>query len=185
MTPAPLAQFMASLFKSLPDEIVLLDPGAGIGILTSAFVEHAVRHVSKSTIHVHAYEVDAVMLRHLKTTMEECDSFCKQIGVDFQWHIHAEDFIEAGVQSLVYEYSLFGEKSQRYSHCIMNPPYRKIKSDSSTRAQLQQIGIETSNLYTGFLAIAVHLLEAGGELVAIVPRSFCNGVYFKSFRKFF
>jgi adenine-specific DNA-methyltransferase len=176
---------MASLFKSLPSEIILLDPGAGIGTLTSAFVEHAVRHINRPTIHVHAYEIDAVMRHYLKTTMDECDDFCKQLGVDFQWQIHAEDFIDAGVQSLLYEYSLFGKKSQRYSHCIMNPPYRKIKSDSSTRAQLQRIGIETSNLYTGFLAIAVHLLEAGGELVAIVPRSFCNGVYFKPFRRFF
>jgi len=34
---------------------------------------------------------------------------------------------------------------------------------------------ETSNLYTAFLAIAIKLLEPGGELVAITPRSFCNG----------
>nr|HRJ43869.1 BsuBI/PstI family type II restriction endonuclease [Caldilineaceae bacterium] len=46
-------------------------------------------------------------------------------------------------------------------------------------------GIETSNLYAAFLAIAVELLEPGGELVAITPRSFCNGPYFKAFRKLF
>lgn len=185
MTPAPLARFMASLFRSLSGEIKLLDPGAGIGTLTSAFVEYAVRQIRKPSIEAHAYEIDATMRRHLKATLEECDGFCRQLGADFQWQIHAEDFIEAGVQSLLYEHSLFGERLHRFSHCVMNPPYRKIKSDSSTRIQLQQIGIETSNLYTGFLAIAVHLLEPGGELVAIVPRSFCNGVYFRPFRTFF
>jgi adenine-specific DNA-methyltransferase len=45
--------------------------------------------------------------------------------------------------------------------------------------------VETSNLYTAFLAIAIKLLEPGGELVAITPRSFCNGPYFKPFRTLF
>src|SRR5688572_2593664 len=45
------------------------------------------------------------------------------------------------------------------------------------------MGVETSNLYTGFLAVAVNLIESGGELVAITPRSFCNGPYFRPFRQ--
>jgi len=60
----------------------------------------------------------------------------------------------------------------------------KILSSSSYRRLLSQIGIETSNLYTGFLAMAIKLLRPGGEIVAIVPRSFCNGTYFKNFRNF-
>jgi adenine-specific DNA-methyltransferase len=48
---------------------------------------------------------------------------------------------------------------------------------------LRRIGIETSNLYTGFLATAIKLIEPGGQLVAITPRSFCNGPYFLPFRK--
>jgi adenine-specific DNA-methyltransferase len=47
------------------------------------------------------------------------------------------------------------------------------------------MGVETSNLYTGFLAAAVRLLEPGGEMVAITPRSFCNGSYFRPFRQSF
>jgi adenine-specific DNA-methyltransferase len=47
---------------------------------------------------------------------------------------------------------------------------------------LRALGIETSNLYTGFLALVIKLLEPGGELVAITPRSFCNGPYFAPFR---
>jgi adenine-specific DNA-methyltransferase len=41
------------------------------------------------------------------------------------------------------------------------------------------------NLYTAFLGIVIMLLEPGGELVAITPRSFCNGPYYKPFRKLF
>ena len=48
---------------------------------------------------------------------------------------------------------------------------------------LRAAGIETSNLYTAFLALTVQLLDPGGEMVAITPRSFCNGPYFRPFRK--
>src|SRR5260370_42599326 len=50
---------------------------------------------------------------------------------------------------------------------------------------LQRIGVERSKLYTAFLAIATQLLATSGELVAITQRSFCNGPYFKNFRKSF
>ena len=41
------------------------------------------------------------------------------------------------------------------------------------------------NVYALFLALATHVLRPGGELVAITPRSFCNGLYFRGFRKWF
>src|SRR5207244_3867717 len=59
---------------------------------------------------------------------------------------------------------------------------RTIQSESSARLSVRSVGIETSNLYTGFLALAAKLLSDNGELVAITPRSFCNGPYFKPFR---
>ncbi len=47
------------------------------------------------------------------------------------------------------------------------------------------VGVETSNLYTGFIAIIQRLLVPGGQLVGITPRSFCNGPYFRPFREDF
>jgi len=41
------------------------------------------------------------------------------------------------------------------------------------------------NLYAGFVGLIVRLLDKGGELVAVTPRSFCNGPYFKPFREDF
>src|SRR5262249_34002780 len=81
---------------------------------------------------------------------------------------------------------LFSRHARTTFTCaILNPPYRKIHTDSEPRRLLRQLGIETSNLYTGFLAVAMLLLDAGGELVAITPRSFCNGTYFNPFRRSF
>ena len=42
---------------------------------------------------------------------------------------------------------------------------------------------ETSNLYSAFVWLALKLLAGGGELVAITPRSFMNGSYFRPFRQ--
>ncbi|OIQ68432.1 hypothetical protein GALL_499760 [mine drainage metagenome] len=53
------------------------------------------------------------------------------------------------------------------------------------RCILRALGIETSNLYTGFLALIAKRLLPSGQLVAITPRSFCNGPYFEPFRKQF
>jgi adenine-specific DNA-methyltransferase len=64
----------------------------------------------------------------------------------------------------------------------LNPPYRKIGAKSEYRRLLRLIGVETGNLYSAFLALAIELTSDGGEIVAIIPRSFCNGLYFRPFR---
>ena len=52
------------------------------------------------------------------------------------------------------------------------------------RKALRDIGIEAVNLYSAFVALAVASAAPGGQLVAIVPRSFCNGPYYRPFRDF-
>ena len=75
-------------------------------------------------------------------------------------------------------------RGSRYTHAILNPPYKKINSASAHRALLSSIGLETVNLYSGFVGLAIDLVEDGGEIVAIIPRSFCNGPYYQPFRRF-
>src|SRR5262249_37405632 len=58
----------------------------------------------------------------------------------------------------------------------------KLNSGSQHRALLRKVGIETVNLYTAFVALSVMLMRPHGQLVAIIPRSFCNGPYYKPFR---
>src|SRR5258708_13151314 len=48
---------------------------------------------------------------------------------------------------------------------------------------LRVMGIETVNLYSAFVEVVINRMAPGGELVVIIPRSFCNGPYYKSFRK--
>lgn len=45
--------------------------------------------------------------------------------------------------------------------------------------------IETVNLYSAFIWLAILQLAEKGEIAAITPRSFCNGTYFRPFRQAF
>jgi len=184
-TPAPIARFMVSLFNLHGKSIRLLDAGAGIGSLTAAFVERLCRSRSRpDRLEVVAYEVDPTLARQLKRTAQRCAALCEGVGIEFQASILEEDFIQAGVELLTA--GLFGPAPPPGFDCaILNPPYKKIRSDSRERRLLRSIGVETVNLYAGFLAIAMKLLKQDGELVAITPRSFCNGPYFKRFRRLF
>ena len=181
LTPAPTARLMASMPRAAQPEIRLLDAGAGVGSLTAAFVAEICSRAKKpKSIAVSAYEIDAGLIAYLRDTLSECKALCEASGICFSSELHERDFIDAGVGLVRQElYSPIN----RFHCAILNPPYRKIASDSETRLMLREIGVETSNLYTGFLSVVLQLLADGGELVAITPRSFCNGPYFKPFRK--
>lgn len=181
MTPPATARLMASMFESKSDLINLLDAGAGVGSLTAAFVDEACSRDHKPQgIHVTAYEIDPTLIDYLGTALDQCQRACENNGIVFASRLIEHDFIEHAAGELRQE--MFSPV-QRFNSAILNPPYRKINSDSATRLRLREVGVETSNLYTGFLSVVLMLLAEGGELVAITPRSFCNGPYFKAFRR--
>jgi tRNA1(Val) A37 N6-methylase TrmN6 len=171
MTPRSIAEFMASLFDFRSDQTVhLLDAGAGQGALTTAFFNQA--RVS-SRIEATAFEFDNQILPDLRANLGELG----QHG-NTNCELIESDFIEEAANRICLG------KGKRYTHAILNPPYKKIGSGSRHRALLRAAGLETVNLYTGFVGLALELLEPGGELVAIIPRSFCNGPYYQPFRRF-
>jgi adenine-specific DNA-methyltransferase len=188
-TPYPIAELMASMFTYQASVIRLLDAGAGIGSLfTAAVTALCQKDNPPQHIMVTAYEIDDTLIEHLARTMDHCKVICSEYGVDFTGAIKHEDFIEAGVTLLRKTKTLFSfgdEEPERFDCAILNPPYKKIQNSWSERQLLKEIGIEASNLYVGFLALAMRMLTPSGELVAITPRSFCNGLYFKKFRKDF
>ena len=183
-TPLSVARDMARLFSPLPAHIRVLEAGAGVGSLLSALLEEGVdRGKPLASFEVDAYEVDPQVAEQLKLTLSACSSFAAGHGVSFEGRVHQGDFIDHAARIL--DGGLFREKAVRFTHAILNPPYKKLNSSSDARLTLRRLGIETSNLYTAFIALAVQLLEPGGELVAITPRSFCNGPYFRPFREMF
>jgi len=181
LTPNDVAQFMAGMFREERDELRILDPGAGIGSLTSALVAAiAGRSRPVKSLHATLYEVDRLLVDELRLVMAACEQLCNEGGVHFEYDIYTDDFIEETASALVTP--MTRTLAAEYDCIILNPPYRKLSSDTPTRRILSRAGIEVNNLYSAFLSLAARLLKNDGELVAITPRSFCNGPYFKAFR---
>jgi adenine-specific DNA-methyltransferase len=168
MTPESVAKFMAGLFSQRTGAIRLLDAGAGVGSLTAAFLNQwGADDVCAAT-----YEIDGTLACYLRETLRG------YANGRFEATVIDRDFI----QDAVYRITM-GRKGAGFTHAILNPPYKKINNDSQHRALLRVVGLETVNLYTAFVGLAIELMAPGGEIVAIIPRSFCNGLYYKPFRE--
>lgn len=163
MTASNIAEFMASLFDPPREPAKLLDCGAGIGSLTVA-ATRKLRRVAR----VELWEIDPIMRGYLEGNIE---------SLNIPYVIHEADFIVDAVVNIA------SHRGTRFTHAILNPPYKKIGSGSEHRLWLRKVGIETVNLYTAFLALTILLMEKDGQVVAIMPRSFCNGPYYKPFRE--
>lgn len=185
LTRSSIAALMAGMFDCREPTVRILDPGAGAGSLCAALVLTLCERPRRpATIAVTAYEIDPILIGYLREALARCRRACTDAGISFQARLVDQDFLEAGAKGFAGD--LFGTGEQeRFDIAILNPPYRKIRTESRERSILRSLGLETTNLYTGFVALAARLLVPHGEMVAITPRSFCNGPYFEPFRHYF
>lgn len=181
MTPSAVAQILARQFNNLDGELSIIDAGAGVGSLTTALIARGIDEFAPTSIVSNTWELEPVLVEHLHQSLSLNQSLCNESQIDFNSNVHSVDFIESAVNIL--QARARGEQTSTFNKAILNPPYLKIAASSKERRLLRSVGVETGNLYSCFVALALMLLEDGGELVAITPRSFCNGPYFNDFRR--
>lgn len=178
-TKKALGQFMSServathlttlLNLSHRGGLRVLDPGAGTGRLSIAVATRwATKAHPRAVLNVTCVEVDSVLADTLAASWERMPDSCELT-------LARADFIEEGIR--------LRESRVQFDAVIMNPPYARLKSTALQSALLRRAGLPATNLYAAFLAIGIGLLAPGGTLVAIVPRSFCNGAHFKNLRR--
>ncbi len=173
-TPDPVGRFLASMFDLSDRPSSLLDPGAGVGTLTASFVARWAAEC-RAPLTATACEMDPSLSDELRATLDQCEHRRKVTA-----ELLGVNFIEWGTDRLG---GLRIADAPGFDYLIMNPPYRKMASASHDRHLLRSLGIDAPNLYAAFLALGARLLAPGGQMVAITPRSFANGPYFKSFRR--
>lgn len=185
-TPPVVAEYMASMFSRIPlGEVRILDAGAGVGVLTSALCERIARQTLPRKVHVVLFENESSLIPLLKETLASIKKLLHEAGHKFSYEIKEEDFILFNAPQV----SLFNNEirpiNERFDFVIMNPPYFKLRKDSIHAKVMHHIINGQPNIYSLFMAVGAQLLRDGGEIVAITPRSYCNGLYFKEFRKWF
>lgn len=119
MTPSSVARFMASLFPpSTLETCRLLDAGAGVGALSCAFLDRwKAGGFAFETVEATAYEIDDTLRAHLA---QHLDGYSR-----VKANIIAGDYIELAAAE--------GLQDRGYTHAILNPPYKKINSQSAHR----------------------------------------------------
>lgn len=180
LTPVSIARFMASFFdKDKLNNSKILDAGAGIGVLTASLLERAIKeHELPIECECTLIEVDDILGNRIKDTLALFKN-----DIKLKENIISTDFIHWASELIDNQSNIFQEELPLYSIAILNPPYKKIRSNSAHRKALSMVGIETVNLYSAFVALAINMLQNNGQLVAIIPRSFCNGAYYRPFRE--
>jgi adenine-specific DNA-methyltransferase len=167
---------MASLVvKPKSTTIRILDAGAGTGILTASTALHCLGMGCK-TVHAVLYELDREAVASLQQTLNIIQrKFSKQLAT-FTYEICCEDFVLARPDKQ--------ETIQPFDVSVINPPYFKYSAKDSPYARaVSDLYHGDPNIYASFMAVVMACMKAGGQMVTITPRSFTNGLYFKSFRE--
>lgn len=173
-TPLEVARFMASLSLPVKPNVVCCDPGCGHGILSCALAEKLVA-TGTTSIHIDLFELDHSVVPILKDNLDHLSNSYPSVSITYA--IYEENF-------LVWANKNFTEMEERYDIIISNPPYFKLNKGDISIIATDKFVKGITNIYAGFIAASVKLLQPDGEMIFIVPRSFSSGLYFKSLRQY-
>jgi len=186
LTSVEVADFMAKMCQPARRAVRVLDPGAGVGILSCALCEAlATGPIKPVEIQLEAYETDDRFLAHLVASLAYTREWLRAQGIILKYKVFADDFVMTHANILSDIPQLFPvQKAEKngFDLIICNPPYFKIpKSDPRAQAAAAVVHGQP-NIYALFMAVSASLLNTNGQLIFIIPRSFASGQYFRLFR---
>lgn len=165
------ATMAASLCIPEKEEVTLLDPGAGTGILSAAAIEEICISGGVSRIRLDAYETDERFLPMLKDNLERIRKKCKHdYNVRLFVTVYEKDFWEDAAP--------IGEEydGKRYDLVLLSPPEGVVPEGSFAEAFCKRVSPRGSDLAFLFTEAAAARLAEGGQMAALLPREFADGV---------
>lgn len=173
-TPRPLVKFMADLVEIPPKAgstppLRILDPGAGKGCLG---LELAERLLAQGYL-VEVVFIESDFEAH-SILCERAQAFEEKFGPAIKLVIREASFLSPEFESIT-----------AFDFAILNPPYFKLNAKDQLSSQAtSHLFKGVPNIYASFMARSLSLLKPEGQMIAITPRSFANGAYFKGFRSY-
>src|SRR5712691_6864580 len=123
-TPSSVARYMANVAGTLHKQARVLDPGAGVGMLSCALCESAlVQRLSALTIVV--YESDPVLHALCLFTLTYARDLLRDYGIELSIEVYQQDFLEAMAEQMT-QTSLWSSglrPKHPFDLAILNPPY--------------------------------------------------------------
>jgi hypothetical protein len=122
--------FMADMFdlSDCEGSVSVLDPGAGTGILSIAFLERLMSLSSDINASLTCYETDPEVLPVLKSNLEYAKS---EYPGRIEYRVLEEDYILSQSNDFVGKILLANEDPLKYDYIIANPPLFKGHERSS------------------------------------------------------
>ncbi len=182
-TSKETAVFMANLFHISDQwqEISILDPGAGSGILSIALLDRLETFPNINKINITCYENNADVIDLLKNNLS---IVARQSRKQIEVHVICDNYILS--QEADYGFLLTANPApDKYDLIIGNPPYMKIAKNAPEALAMSNVCYGAPNLYFLFASMSLFNLKENGEMVYIIPRSWTSGAYFKRFRQNF
>ena len=182
-TSIETAVFMAEMFDFTycGEEVSVLDPGAGTGILTVAFVDRLLKEKAGICVRITCYETDSEVLPVLENNLEFLE---KLYSNRVNYRIIEDDYILS--QSNDFQENLLAKTNpEKYDYVIGNPPYLRVMRDDPSAIAMPKVVHGAPNLYFLFASMSLFNLKNDAQMVYIIPRSWTSGAYFKAFREFF
>ncbi len=177
-TDSPIAEFMSSLIdvKVLNSKNVrILDCGAGHGILTVSTALYLLKK-GITNIQVTLIELDHRIISGLAEVLEDLKEIFLKENKIFNYTIINDDFVTMRPDLT---------DKEGFDLAVINPPYFKYSvKDSIYSKRTSDLFKGDPNIYASFIAITLSAMKENGQIIAISPRSFLNGLYFKGFRKY-
>jgi len=155
-TPFNIARFMSKWVLNDRENIKILDPAVGLGILLRA------SYSQEKKIELIGYDVEENILKSSKELFDKNNISSNIIKKDY----------------------LLNDWNNKYDGIICNPPYLKFHNfenkDKSIKEMKEKLNISFngfSNIYSLFIIKSIHQLNKGGRVAYIVPYEFLNADY--------
>lgn len=166
-TPHEIADcFINDVIIIKKDNIKILDPSCGNGMLILKLIEKILTEYAPKEISVYVFDVEAALIDNIKIILKLINF--KKIGINLTIKSYCEDYLESDL-------------NVKFDYIVMNPPYKKVNV-SDVPTDLQGIIVGQPNMYHLFIIKALEALDEDGFLYILSPKNYLSGKYTERLR---